>query len=542
MRLNSRTYLNHSLHLPKSNTTAARFDSTVLGRNPLQLLHTYIVHFCSASRLSTFIYFSLGFTCEKTNQGLLLLPPYTFPRQLLLKKLTLAKLASTLNLFRPPLCSCTSNLEDESAEKQGFGTTRRKWKDVMRRTKPLPSPPSTVGSRSASSSPCIPTLNRLDSSDSESESTKMMIDSELTRPQTVAIPEGISQHPNVIRKPTLAEILTNTALPPYTLSAFSAYLSHNHCLETLEFSMDASRYRKHYENSTAGGNAIPSSADQEFIKMLWKRLLDAYIVPNGPREVNLPSDVRDRLLYFSEPSSPPLPATLDGAVGKVHELMEDSVLVPFLNSVSMNQLLPDLQSSPAMNDPMSPSPPCLRQQKNLNKRRRRANSPQLGNASKIRPSSSYFSSFTLSRQNTTAKPGNRAGNQRHGAGTTATIMASSYSPGSSDFVLTDDNGSLSSIGAPFDPETPPSTPPLNEFRTGASTGAGNGGRGGTPFGSNKSSRTPSPSLGRDGQAGPGSPNSSSSSPNMNAAWNKLSTKLGWKKRSGGSLRDEGGLI
>ena len=412
----------------------------------------------------------------------------------------------------------------------------------MRRSKPLPSPPSTVGSRSASSSPCIPTLNSFDSSDNEAESTKMMVDSEPARPATVAIPDGVSQNSSAIRKPTLAEILTNTALPPYTLSAFSAYLSHNHCLETLEFTMDASRYRKHYENSTAGGNAIPSSADQEYIKMLWKRLLDAYIVPNGPREVNLPSDVRDRLLYFSDPSSPPLPATLDGAVDKVHELMEDSVLVPFLNSVSSNQLLPDLQSLPAVNDPMSSSPPRFRQQKNLNKRRRRANSPQLGNASKMRPSSSYFSSFTLSRQNTTAKAGNRANNQRHGAGTSATMMSSSHSPGSSDFVLTDDNGSLSSLGAPFDPETPPSTPPLNGYHTGASMTADSSGHGGTHVGSNKPSRTPSPSFGRDGQAAPGSPNSSGSSPNMNAAWNKLSSKLGWKKRSGGSLRDEGGLM
>ena len=411
----------------------------------------------------------------------------------------------------------------------------------MRRTRPLPSPPSTVGSRSASSSPSIPKLDSFDSSDSESDFNRMMIDSEPARPATFAISQGVNQGLHGIRKPTLAEILSNAALPPYTLSAFSAYLSHNHCLETLEFTMDASRYRKHYENSTVGSDVTTSDADKEFIKMLWKRLLDAYIVPDGPREVNLPSDVRDRLLYFSEPSSPPLPSTLDGAVGKIHELMEDSVLIPFLNSVSSNHLLPDLQSAQAADDLPVPSPPRLRQQKNLNKRRRRANSPQLGNASKIRPSSSYFSTFTLSRQNTTSRPSGRSSNQRHGAGAAAVTM-STHSPGSSDFLLTDDNGSLSSPGAPFDPDTPPSTPPFNEYNGGVSAEISGGGHGGTPYGLNKSSRTPSPSLSRDGQAGPGSPGSLSSSPNMNAAWNKLSSKLGWKKRSGGSLRDEGGLM
>jgi len=46
------------------------------------------------------------------------------------------------------------------------------------------------------------------------------------------------------RRPLLSEILTNKAPPPYTLSAYMAYLSQNQCLKNLEFIMDSSRYRK----------------------------------------------------------------------------------------------------------------------------------------------------------------------------------------------------------------------------------------------------------------------------------------------------------
>jgi hypothetical protein len=36
------------------------------------------------------------------------------------------------------------------------------------------------------------------------------------------------------RRPNLRDILANTSPPPWTLAAFMAYLSNNHCLETLD--------------------------------------------------------------------------------------------------------------------------------------------------------------------------------------------------------------------------------------------------------------------------------------------------------------------
>ncbi|KXL51554.1 hypothetical protein M433DRAFT_56458, partial [Acidomyces richmondensis BFW] len=168
-----------------------------------------------------------------------------------------------------------------------------------------------------------------------------------TRPLSVAIPQaGGVQGPYCPRRPNLQEILANTAPPPWTLAAFMAYLSNNHCLETLEFTMDAGRYRKHYAKmmSRASSDGRPPSKDCEYVQALWQRLVDAYIRPSGSREVNLPSDVRDPILELTFGDLPPSPETLDSAVAKIYELMEESVLVPFLNSVYPQTSHPTSQS------------------------------------------------------------------------------------------------------------------------------------------------------------------------------------------------------
>lgn len=134
------------------------------------------------------------------------------------------------------------------------------------------------------------------------------------------------------RIPSLHDILSDSAPQPYTLSAFMAYLSQNHCLETLEFTMEADRYRLAYLQSEHN-----FSDYGDHITGLWQKLIQAYIQPSASREVNLPAHVRDRLLSLHCGPPPPHPSELDEAVKIVHELMSDSVLVPFVGSFTQAQ-------------------------------------------------------------------------------------------------------------------------------------------------------------------------------------------------------------
>ncbi|KAJ2975333.1 hypothetical protein NUW58_g8385 [Xylaria curta] len=148
-----------------------------------------------------------------------------------------------------------------------------------------------------------------------------------SRPTSWAIPRTGSPFLN---PPTLDDILSNTAPQPWTLTAFMAYLSQNHCLETLEFIMDAARYSATYSQILQ--EQTPFGMDH--ICELWEKIMRGYILPGAPREVNIPAPVRDRLLNLVyTASTPPNPSELDEASGIVRELMNDSVLVPFLESV-----------------------------------------------------------------------------------------------------------------------------------------------------------------------------------------------------------------
>jgi hypothetical protein len=141
---------------------------------------------------------------------------------------------------------------------------------------------------------------------------------------------------NPTSPPSLRDILSDVAPPPFTLGAFTAFLSQNFCLETLEFTLDAERYRAAYTNylkeQTAG-----SGDSKEHVCAIWRKIISAYILPHGHREVNIPAHVRDRLLSLATSPVPPDPSELDEAVRIVYELLNDSVLGPFLASVSAQQ-------------------------------------------------------------------------------------------------------------------------------------------------------------------------------------------------------------
>jgi hypothetical protein len=319
-----------------------------------------------------------------------------------------------------------------------------------------------------------------------------------SRPLSVSIPSG----PYCPRRPTLQEVLADSAPPPWTLSAFMAYLSQNHCLETLEFTMDASRYRKHYITmieSNPSSSILATSDNCEYVKMLWQKLLDAYITPNGPREVNLPSDVRDTLLSLPCTFTPPHPSVLEPAVKIIYELMDESVLVPFLNSVA-----PARRPESCLNLWTSPDdvPDMVfhgsldeRSLSHARSRSRRDQSPPSSGSSMDVVYSSYSGPAPRPSHHSHLSAALSRSSSRLSA---YLSQAAPSAPDTQDAGLTDDSASSPSNSA-LEPMTPPTTPPTSDAGfTGVSPGT-------------------SPKNSRDEGSG----------------WRKVGAKLGWKKSRSG---------
>lgn len=143
----------------------------------------------------------------------------------------------------------------------------------------------------------------------------------------------------------LDDILDDHAPYPYTLSAFVAYLSDNHCLEILQFIFETRRYRRSYYAQSL------DNAQKLALHRQWLRLLQTHIVTGAPREINITKTVRENLL--SSVSGPngetpgpgsgddddeellcPDPEYLDPAEKQMYELLNDSILQRFVKSCS----------------------------------------------------------------------------------------------------------------------------------------------------------------------------------------------------------------
>ncbi|OJJ47484.1 hypothetical protein ASPZODRAFT_130978 [Penicilliopsis zonata CBS 506.65] len=363
-------------------------------------------------------------------------------------------------------------------------------------------------SRNPTPSSTPPELSPTSSSSDTDSDEDMDSTASGSRPTSLAVPPGAF----CAMRPTLDEVLANTAPPPYTLSAFMAYLSQNHCLETLEFTLEANRYRdtyvsfSHQLTNHPPPPFAPDGPESQHLRMLWQRLLAAYVLPGAPREVNLTSEVRDELLRHTDASCAPPPETLDSAVKRVHELMEESIFLPFLNSHSAAAQVVPLSEPLFGSDegimPLSSAHHHYHPHNNNNNnnnhyqdegatprvRSRRRLSPQastrdLGSfLSGSSGSHSGRSNFSLSAVTSIGK--SSSGSRTPGGG-----PGESASP-----ILTDDTGSLGSGASVGEPMTPPTTPPSNE-----------------PF----------MSLAH-------SPKTRTENP-----WKKMGMKLGFKKRSNG---------
>jgi len=139
-------------------------------------------------------------------------------------------------------------------------------------------------------------------------------------------------------RPTLDDVLNGRAPAPYTLAAYTAFLSQQHCLETLEFVTEAKKYATKYDEAAAMycGMPLTSESEEGFELMQdWIRMMDVYVKPGAPREINLPAEERDDLVDEQYDPKPPKPEALDPAVQRMRDLMSDSIFIPFCNSVKM---------------------------------------------------------------------------------------------------------------------------------------------------------------------------------------------------------------
>ena len=313
------------------------------------------------------------------------------------------------------------------------------------------------------------------SSDSDSDED---MDSSGSRPVSLAVSAGAFYQ----MRPSLDDVLANTAPPPYTLSAFMAYLSQNHCLETLEFTLEAKRYRETYQALVDRlGDAVlasPNTSESQHMQMLWQRLLMAYIFPGAPREINLSSEVRDALLRHRDVAVPPVPATLDSAVKRIHDLMDESIFLPFLNAHTTSPAIAPSSGPPfSPEDTMNLSTSSLDENpmKRIRSRGKRT-SPQ--SSTKDIPATQARGHLSLGTV--------------HALGKRSSGALLSTSGDSASLTMTDESSPQSSPTGE-EPMTPPTTPPASEPHL--------------PMHSPKL-RTENP-------------------------WKKMGMKLGFKKRSGG---------
>ena len=283
--------------------------------------------------------------------------------------------------------------------------------------------------------------------DADDEGTMSAEDLSASRPPSI---DAQSTAPHFPPRPTLSEVLSNSSPPPWTLSAYTAYLSQNHCLENLEFTMDAERYRDRYDVVAAQMAGMPMSAESKecnYIRMLWQRLMDAYIVQDGPREINIPSEVRETLLSLPNHTSPPAPEELDSAAKIIFDLMEESVLVSFLNEVPV--IAAPEASSVNIKQKNGSSSSIRRAMSSRDRKAARSRSRRRGSPSS---SSLEVQSAISDRQPTSS--GSASNTKRSRA-------QSHLSSDSGETGLTNDSWNASSPGR--EPMTPPNTPPSSDI-------------------------------------------------------------------------------
>lgn len=137
----------------------------------------------------------------------------------------------------------------------------------------------------------------------------------------------IAHYPNYVQG------LSDHAADAFTLDSFIDFLSENHCIELLDFLSDGKTYIDAYRASVPDLSTRTTS-DSRRLGRQWKVLMSTYIIPGAPDEINIPETIRSRLLdQVDVMVSPPNPTLLEPAINYAHELLTESALLPFIQSI-----------------------------------------------------------------------------------------------------------------------------------------------------------------------------------------------------------------
>ncbi|GBC10746.1 hypothetical protein RclHR1_09870005 [Rhizophagus clarus] len=163
---------------------------------------------------------------------------------------------------------------------------------------------------------------------------------------------------SITRKPSLSDILNNETSYPYSLDDFATFLDQTYCLENLEFYMAVRRYTYYaYNFYNYSSSPLSSSIDSDsilessfsdptydddsslrgdapahlnFLKQKLHDLISTYILPNSPKEINIPAETRDDLLANVFQYNNYHPSIFDNVKDQIFELMESSSFNQFL--------------------------------------------------------------------------------------------------------------------------------------------------------------------------------------------------------------------
>lgn len=135
--------------------------------------------------------------------------------------------------------------------------------------------------------------------------------------------DTLAVDPRYVRAPKLCDVLMNKSSAPYTRSSFEAYLAQNYCSEVLDFTTDVFSYQKDYKDLIFTLAPPQPSHNSAMIWEQWESIINMYIKPNAPREINVPADTRNHLLSIipTAGTMPPSPDYLEPAYKLMLELM-----------------------------------------------------------------------------------------------------------------------------------------------------------------------------------------------------------------------------